>query len=168
MSRDSKILVILGFAILLGAFSWRATQTGGRSEEPGDALSPFSSLATHDASPAVVVVFSARDCGTLVESLRFWNESHQSGEVNVNGWVYGPRATPASLDKVVRGAGLRFPVRIVEDGSLRGIRRTLGYGSGSFVVALSSTGHVRLALPLSYLGSPDARLQVRSFVAGLE
>lgn len=168
MSRDSKILVILGFTILLGAFTWRASQAGWSLQRNREASSPFSSLATHDASPAVVVVFSVQDCGTLVESLRFWNDSHQSDEVNVTGWVYGPRSTPASLSKVVRGAGLRFPVKIVEDGSLRGIRRTLGYGSGSFVVALNSSGHVRLALPLSSLASPDARQQVRSFVAGLE
>ena len=168
MSRESKILVALGFAILLGAFGWRAAQTASSFEKLGDEPAPFSSLATDDGGPAVVVVFSAQDCGTLVESLRFWNESHNNDRVNVTGWVYGRRTTAASLDKVVRGAGLQFPVKIVEDGSLHGIRRTLGYKTGSFVVALNSTGHVRLALPLSSLASPGARLQVRSFVANLE
>jgi hypothetical protein len=129
-------------------------------------LSSAGSGAT-GRTAAVVLVFSPGDCAGTIEALRLWNSPHETRRIAVRGLLYGLPSGSDVQQKIVRGAGLRFPVEELDDAALAKVRRALGYGSGSFVVMLDRQGRVRLSEPLAELSTSGRRADALSFAEAL-
>jgi len=160
VKHESKILYTAGVALLLATLGW----TSYRGSPKPAAVTPASVLGAAapapGSKPTVGVVFSPRDCSTLIESLRMWNGPSDRGEARVVGLLHGSGNTRAITDKIVRGVGLSFPVRPVDEAKIAGLRGALGHESASFVVVLDGKGQLRLAVPLEELSEPAARARL--------
>ena len=153
MERETRTLLVAGAVLLVSAAGWSRVR-GGTREPP--AVNPFTHVA-RSGTPAVAILFSPQDCGTLIESLRLWNAPNASGRVSVRGYLQLPRGHADELRKVVRGAVLSFPVEPVSAGQAAGFRRALGYRGESLIVLSDTAGRVRHLIPPDNLSSPGAR-----------
>jgi hypothetical protein len=165
--RDAKILLVAGLACLILAMGWKGVRGTEPFVSPGAVLGGPGDEDARGNQPTLAIVFSAQECGTLIESLRFWNESHRQGLIRVNGWLYGRSSDPDILRKVIRGSNLVFPVRRIDQPTLDAVRASLGYRGESFVVVVDAVGRVRLAKPLSELSSADALTGILRFATGV-
>ena len=164
MHRESRILMAAGFVLLfatLGAVWFRTAPPAVRT------AAAFAVGTDPDPRrPLVGIVFTPQDCGTLVEQLRLWNEPYLARDARVRGLVNLAGTEEEDVWKVVRGAGLRFPVDRARSATLLQVQRALGYRV-SFVVVFDGAGRVRRATPLEDLADPHARADLVEFVRSL-
>ncbi|HET7230859.1 MAG TPA: hypothetical protein VFJ16_12695 [Longimicrobium sp.] len=161
MERDTKALLVGGLLLIGAAF--------GFTKARPDLSQSSSVLARVHAGPrgAVVILFSPADCGTLLESLRLWNRASEQRQVAVHAFVYDAEGRGDAMNKVVRGAALRFPVEPVGRTEAGAFRASLGYRGGSLVALLDPDGRVRYTVPLEALDSPGKRAHVLEMAEGL-
>jgi hypothetical protein len=164
--RETRILLAGGFVLL---FATLATVGFGRS--PG-VVQPITAFITptnqpKPGPPVVGIVFSPGDCGGLIEQLRLWNEPFLAREARVRGLLMLGDGDRDQLWKVVRGAGLKFPVEAGRGETLAAVQGSLGYRGGSFVVVFDPAGRVRRVTPLADLDAAAARAEMLQFVRSL-
>jgi len=162
--RESKILLTAGFLLLFFTIAWSVRDPLPSVTSP---VAPFVGRGEPAGSlPLVAIVFTPADCSGLIEQLRFWNGPYMAREARVSGQVRleGEDLTP--LWKVVRGAGLSFPVRRASDATVA-VQRSLGYPYASVVAVFDARNRVRMALPLSELANPARRAEVMRVVRSL-
>lgn len=161
MERDTKVLLVGGLLLIGAAFGF----TKARSDLPH----PSSVLAHVHPGPrgAVVILFSPADCGTLIESLRLWNRASEQRQIAVHAFVYDADGRGDAMNRVVRGAVLKFPVERVGVAEAGAFRASLGYRAGSLVALLDPDGRVRYTVPLDALDSPGKRAHVLEMARGV-
>jgi hypothetical protein len=153
--RESRILLVAGFLLLFATLGWTTLNRAAPTATPASMFGPLGG-----ALPTVGVVFSPRDCNTLIESLRMWNRPFQNGRARVVGLVHGGGGDAAATRRIVSGVGLAFPVRGADAAGVAQLRQAIGHESGSFVVVLDPRGQLRMAVPLEELSAPAARARL--------
>lgn len=152
MERDTRILLLAGIIVLAGAWGWREIRTDKVRSEAVSLMAPRAS-----GRPSVRILFTPRDCATMIESLRSWNAALRGGRVDVAGLLYGLEGRPGAETRVVRGAALAFPVTPVDDAAAHAYRAALGYADESVIVISDSRGRILFVLPLAALSTADSR-----------
>lgn len=164
--KETRLLVVAGCACLVVAL-WNF------QSRPDIALAHH--FAPHRAAPAVAnstplvgIVFKPQDCAGLIDALSFWNEPERAGEIRVVGLLRGVARNDDAMRKIVNGAGLRFPVHVVEERAAGEIRSALGYSTSSLLVVFDRHGQVRMTAPLQELSSRADRDRVLAFARTLQ
>jgi hypothetical protein len=167
MVNESRILLILGFAALFATAAWTNLQ---RSK--ADSVSSFfdrnDTTSVFGHIPTIGVVFQPQDCVSAIDALRFWNAPHEERQVHVVGLLYTASGHSGVLHKVVNGAGIEFPVHLIDHRTFQQVRSALGYSSDSPVVVFDRKGRLRMTVPLQELSSRSVRQHVLTFASTLD
>jgi hypothetical protein len=160
---SDRFYLITCLVIVMAAIMYRGLS------DVGKAVRSFDPQPSSPAGIAVAdVFFAGQDCGSEIEALHFLNRPHASGVIYVSGRLYGPGSELGQASKVVRGAGLKFPVFPVGRRELARARSALGYEVGSFVVFRDSEGRVRFSQSLRDLARPASRAHALDLISRME
>jgi len=162
--REAHLLIAGGCACLFIAL-WNIHS---RQQQPTIDFFVPHSLTSPTTLPVVGIIFQPQDCTSLIDALSFWNGPHLAQEVHVVGLLRGTSRNEKSLHKIVNGAGLEFPIRIVGNRSVREVRSALGYSDGSLIIVFDAEGRVRMVTRLSELSSRAQRDRILSFALTLQ
>lgn len=148
--------------LVIGFTGWRV----------GVPLIPAAPAATAAAPPAYIaaralVFFSPQECATMLQALRGWNSLHRVESLDVEGLVYG-KVHENSINKIINGVGLEFPVRVAPARDLARYRSHAGYGEGAFVVLVDRAGRIRFTAPLEDAATPQLATLIPALVQSLK
>ena len=127
----------------------------------------LASLATGSPStPTVLLLARLNDCSANLEALRHFNTMAAGGRVRVQVVVLDTHEDSSSLQTILGGTGIRFPIRGNAD---PGITRTLaGLGHVTPVaVILDGQRHVRSIAPMSELYGRDKVASILAYTSTL-
>jgi hypothetical protein len=153
-----------GYVLIAMNAAWLWAGDRGQPATLPSILRETHSLAASD-TPTVAVFFSARDCAAVIESLSQLNGAGAAEHIRVVGVMGAEREDgPDLVDRVRKGAGLRFAL---VQAPARDVARTtaaLGYGNAPLAVVLDRELRVRSVVPL---GSDNDRRALRRLLAGV-